>query len=136
MKTMFLHYNINVDRSTNRIPKEDFMVENIYFKVLPAGEGKTRWLVEKAFKEINNGKKVVFLSKNSTEFEKFSMYYRTLFAMYCPVIHASTSENVPEESIVLIDELAIKLTKENINLNLLKAKCSAIFVTVEGKTID
>ena len=112
------------------------MVENIYFKVLPAGEGKTRWLVEKAFKEVNNGKKVVFLSEDTTEFEKFVRYYRTLFAMYCPVVHATTPQDVPAESVVLIDELVIKLVEEKIDINILKEKCSNIFITVEGKTID
>ena len=102
----------------------------------PAGEGKTRWLVEKAFKEVNNGKKVVFLSEDTTEFEKFARYYRTLFAMYCPVVHATTPQDVPAESVVLIDELVIKLVEEKIDISILKEKCSNIFVTVEGKTID
>ena len=34
------------------------MIENIKFKILPAGEGKTRWLVEKAFESANEGKEI------------------------------------------------------------------------------
>jgi hypothetical protein len=108
------------------------MVENIVFKVLPAGEGKTRWLVEQAFNAINNGNKVVFLTTNTTEFEKFVMYYRTLFATYCPVLHITKPEDVPQESVVLIDELVVKLSQEQLDLTILKEKCKSIFVTVEG----
>ena len=38
------------------------MIENIKFKILPAGEGKTRWLVEKAFESANEGKEIFFES--------------------------------------------------------------------------
>ena len=112
------------------------MVENIFFKVLPAGEGKTRWLVEKAFKEVSNGNRVVFLSSDYAEYEKFVLYYRTLFAMYCPVAHVEDTAAVLNDSVVLVDNLIKKMHDKAINLAELKEKSKAIFVTVEGKPID
>lgn len=109
------------------------MVENIYFKVLPAGEGKTRWLVEKAFNEINSGNPVVLVTKDDEEFDKFVMYYRTLFAMYCPVRHVKGIEEIPDNAIVLIDNFMFKLEKNVFDINAVKSKGAAIFATVEGK---
>ena len=109
------------------------MVENMYFKVLPAGEGKTRWLVEKAFNEINKGNTVVLLSKDDEEFDKFTMYYRTLFAMYCPVKLAKDIETIPNNAIVLIDNFMFKLEKNVFDVKAVKSKGAAIFATIEVK---
>jgi hypothetical protein len=105
------------------------MIDNIDFKVLPAGEGKTRWLVGRAYEESQFGHHVVFLSHSPSEYERFLTYYRTEYGAGCPVRYAHDIENIPLDSVVLIDNLDKKVHHSLFDLDVLKEKCLKILAT-------
>ncbi len=106
---------------------------DIKFKILPAGEGKTRWLVGKAFAECNNGNEVYLLTNNDEEYQKFMLRYRTEYSMYCPVKMLLHS-NEFKAGIVLIDNLIEKMEKDILNVQDL-SDAKNIFATLNGKAI-
>ena len=106
------------------------MIDNIIFKILPAGEGKTRWLVSKAFDAANEGKEVYALTNDYKEFEKLVLKYRNEFAMFCPIKMAENINEIPQGSIVLIDNLIKR--HMDIDFEALKNIASKIYVTITG----
>lgn len=107
------------------------MVENIKFKILPAGEGKTRWLVERAFEAANEGKEIFFVTRSYREYEKFVMYYRSQFAMFCPVKMAESIDEITSNAVILIDDIVDK-GYMNLNYKELKEGAGEIFATITG----
>lgn len=107
------------------------MVENIKFKILPAGEGKTRWLVERAFEAANKGKEVFFVTRSYREYEKFVMYYRSQFAIFCPVKMAESIDEITSNAVILIDDIIDK-GYMNLNYKELKECAGEIFATITG----
>lgn len=109
------------------------MVDRIDLLILPAGEGKTRWLVGRAFEEAGHGNNVVFLSRSAAEYDKFLTYYRSEYGAGCPVRHVDDMVDIPYGSVVLIDDYHKKEKKTLFNLDALKEKCQKIIATMEGK---
>lgn len=110
-----------------------YSVANIDFMILPAGEGKTRWLVSKAFDEVNMGSNVYLLAHNSKEYDKFLTYYRSEYRSRCPVRQAKSLTDIPYDAVVLIDDVEKQRKHLNFNLEDIKNICKKIFATVEGK---
>ena len=110
------------------------MIENIKFKILPTGEGKTRWLVGKAFESANEGKEIFFVTRSYREFEKFVMYYRSQFAMFCPVKMAESVSEITKDAVVLIDDIVDKGYMD-INYTELKQCAGEVFATITGVTV-
>jgi hypothetical protein len=108
---------------------------DIKFKVLPAGEGKTRWLVEKAFDECSKGNSVFLLTNDNDEFQKFMIRYRTSFSMYCPVKMLETTSPVPNNAIVLIDNFTEKVSSGLIYMSTIQTSAKEVFATLTGKLI-
>lgn len=107
---------------------------DIKFKVLPAGEGKTRWLVEKAFDECSKGNDVYLLTNNEEEYQKFMLRYRTEYSMYCPVKMLSHSDEL-KDGVVLIDNFVEKFEKGILNVSVIQLVANDIFATISGRAI-
>ena len=100
--------------------------------IRPAGEGKTRWLVGRAFEESQAGNRVVLLSNNPAEYEKFMLYYRTEYSSRCPVEYISSTTDIPYDAVVLVDDLHEKTKKSLFDLDKIKTMCKKIFATAKG----
>lgn len=105
---------------------------DINYKVLPVGEGKTRWLVSKAFEEAQMGHHVVLLSHRPSEYEKFLAYYRSEYGAGCPVQYANDMAVIPFDAVVLIDDCDKKKKHQLFDLEFLKEKCKKIFATMSN----
>ena len=107
---------------------------DIKFKVLPAGEGKTRWLVTQAFNECSKGNSVYLLTDNDEEYQKFMLRYRTEYSMYCPVKMLS-SMNEFSGGVILIDNFVEKIEKGILNVSAVQSVATDVFATISGRVI-
>jgi hypothetical protein len=107
---------------------------DIKFKVLPAGEGKTRWLVNQAFNECSKGNSVYLLTDNDEEYQKFMLRYRTEYSMYCPVKMVANSDEI-KDGVILIDNFVEKIEKGILNVSTIQSVASDVFATISGRAI-
>ena len=81
-------------------------MNNIFVKVAPNGEGKTEWLLDNAKRELDNNKKVVFVSSiDANRYVKFAEYYRVKYNVPCPVTFSNRLDTIDSDTVVLIDNL-------------------------------
>lgn len=106
---------------------------NIVFKAAPRGEGKTRWLVEKARIEHDQGSDLFYVITNlQNDYFKFCSHYFAVTGHICPVKVLENIEDLSDNSVILIDDL---LTSNVLisQLTLLRTKCKKIYATIEGE---
>ena len=108
------------------------MDEKLVYKIASRGEGKTRWLLEKAEEESRNGNQVYLATKNPLEYsifvEKFlSLYQRVCTTHQLPSAPMMTGDNC----VLLIDEL---LTSDVLSeIDSIVAKSNKVYATLNGK---
>ena len=107
------------------------MAKKIYM-IAPPGEGKTKWLVQKAHESIVANKKCYYVITSDTdrEFEKFCEMYRALFNHVCPVNVLSEIESIDSNCVILIDE---GMRRKSIGtIMFLSEAADTIYMTLEG----
>lgn len=106
-------------------------MNDVMFHVARRGEGKTRWLLDKAheLKEYP----VKLYCQTSQEYSLFCEKYFSLYKEICPVEYLNSHEDVLPSDIVLIDDL-ITLSSSLVNIRHIKNNCYRMYVTVEGET--
>lgn len=105
---------------------------NKVYKIAPPGEGKTKWLVQKAFESTISNKRCYYVvtSTNDREFEKFCELYRSLFNHVCPVTVLSDETTIDENCVILIDE---GMRRKSIGTIMsLTESANTIYMTLEG----
>ena len=110
------------------------MDEKLVYKIASRGEGKTRWLLEKAEEESRNGNQVYLATKNPLEYRRFVEKFFSLYQRVCTT-HQLTSASMMTggNCVVLIDEL---LTSDVLSeIDAIIAKSSKVYVTLNGKAV-
>ena len=110
------------------------MTEFIY-KVASRGEGKTKWLLNQAKKELDAGETVIFFNneKNQGLFYKcFVEKYFVTFHEICKVESACHVRQIPHDSVILIDNLLMLDMHMNV-INYLNGHCKKVYITIDGK---
>lgn len=103
-------------------------MNDITFKIANRGEGKTRWLLEKAH-ELK-GESVKFYSDTTQEYLLFCEKYLNFYNEICRVEHLDI-EKLTSEDIVLIDDL-FSISDTKININHIKNVAKKLYITLEG----
>ena len=103
-------------------------MNDITFKIAKKGEGKTKWLLERAH-ELK-GEPVKFYSKTTQEYSLFCEKYLNLYNEICLVEHLSI-ENLTLDDIVLIDDL-FSITEATVDVNYIKNVAKKLYITLEG----
>lgn len=104
-------------------------MNDITFKIANRGEGKTRWLLEKAH-ELKN-EPIKFYSKTTQEYSLFCEKYLNFYNEICPAEHLDI-ENLTSNDIVLIDDL-FSITETIVDINYIKNVAKKLYITLEGK---
>lgn len=108
-------------------------MDNIIYKVAQRGEGKTKWLVEQAKNELDSGELVLYLSPYSRNYTLFLNYYTSVFKEVCKIEHIKDINNVPEGSVVLVDEL-IDLHEHMLSIKSMLHRVKYAYVTIDGRS--
>lgn len=103
----------------------------IIYKVAERGEGKTRWLVEQAHKELTRGENVVLLTNGAFGYKDFVENYYATFNEICKVDPVEDNTDIPHDCVVLIDNLFL-LRKTLDEVNNISYKVKRMYITVEG----
>ena len=103
-------------------------MNDITFKIANRGEGKTRWLLEKAH-ELK-GESLKFYSDTTQEYSLFCEKYLNFYNEVCRVEHLDI-EKLTSEDIVLIDDL-FSISDTKININYIKNVAKKLYITLEG----
>lgn len=103
-------------------------MNNITFKIANRGEGKTRWLLEKAHEFKNEP--VKFYSKTTQEYSQFCEKYLNFYNEICSAEHLDI-KNLTSEDIVLVDDL-FSISDTTININYIKNVAKKLYITLEG----
>ena len=103
-------------------------MNDITFKIANRGEGKTRWLLEKAH-ELKD-EPIKFYSKTTQEYSLFCEKYLNFYNEVCRVEHLDI-EKLTSEDIVLIDDL-FSISDTKININYIKNVAKKLYITLEG----
>lgn len=106
---------------------------NITFKVAPKGEGKTKWLLNVAYK-YSRQHKIYLIPNTSQEFVKFCDKYFATYQEVCPVYRYDGCENV-ENAVVLIDNLFEHNLTTN-TIEFIRRNCYKMFIAVDGTLED
>lgn len=104
-------------------------MKNITFKIAPKGEGKTRWLLNIAYK-YSRRHKVYLMSENANEFSRFCDKYAATYHEVCPVYNYDRTE-LTTNDVVLIDNLFNHAVSTN-DIEFLKRNTFNLFITIEG----
>lgn len=114
------------------------MAKYIY-KVSQPGTGKTRWLMENALAELEQGNNVTLLTVDSRvgsmQYQKFVEDFFARFHIICKVRVAKHVTEIAENDVVLIDDL-MKLSKHLDAFNLVDTRASRVYVTMNGVTAE
>lgn len=104
----------------------------LIFKIASPGEGKTAWLVDKAFFEVGQGKKVFLLtSPDSPEYHKFISRYHINYTQSCPIEPVDSIRHIKPGSVVLIDDI-FKFVNATSAINRLNTICDKVYITING----
>ena len=103
-------------------------MSKITFKIANRGEGKTRWLLEKAH-ELR-GESLKFYSATTQEYVLFCEKYLNFYNEICRVEHLDI-EKLTSDDIVLIDDL-FSISDATININYIKNVAKKLYITLEG----
>lgn len=109
-------------------------MNNIIFKVLPKGEGKTKWLLDVAKKYSDDNYNVYLLTHDEEKYNKFCSKYVTLIGSHCPVQMYCGNRNI-NNTIILVDNL-MNYGLSVFDLRQLNNNCFKLFVTIEGSSED
>lgn len=110
------------------------MTEFIY-KVASRGEGKTKWLLNQAKKELDAGETVVLFNNEKNrglEYKWFVEKYFVTFHEVCKVESACHVHNIPHDAVILIDNLLMLDMHMNV-INYLNGQCKKVYITLDGK---
>lgn len=110
------------------------MTEFIY-KVASRGEGKTKWLLNQAKKELDAGETVIFFNNEKNqglEYKCFVEKYFVTFHEICKVESACHVHHIPHDSVILIDNLLMLDMHMNV-INYLNGQCKKVYITLDGK---
>lgn len=110
------------------------MTEFIY-KVASRGEGKTKWLLNQAKKELDNGELVVLLTNEANrglEYKIFAEKYFGTFHEVCKVDTVNHIHQIPHDGVVLIDNLFMLDMHMNA-ITYLNGQCKKVYITLDGK---
>lgn len=102
-------------------------------KVGGPGEGKTKWLMQKLFFNVQVGKKVYLLMNDSDQFSRFMNKYQTRYNSICPVERATKETVFKSTDVLLIDDLMKEMhaTCKTILLNAFNSE-ARIYITING----
>lgn len=101
------------------------------FKVLLPGEGKTKWLIEKAFQLQQQGdNNIYYYSNNEHKYIKFCNKYLQTYDKVCPVMYANNSSMVSTDASVLIDDMMELDSLEDIRT---LRDTSHMYITIGGE---
>lgn len=110
------------------------MTEFIY-KVASRGEGKTKWLLNQAKKELDAGETVVLFNNEKNrglEYKRFVEKYFVTFHEVCRVESACHVPDIPHDAVILIDNLLMLDMHMNV-INYLNGQCKKVYITLDGK---
>ena len=110
------------------------MTEFIY-KVASRGEGKTKWLLNQAKKELDAGENVIFFNNEKNQGLEYKCFVEKYFATFheiCRVESACHVNHIPHDSIILIDNLLMLDMHMNV-INYLNGQCKRVYITLDGK---
>lgn len=110
------------------------MTEFIY-KVASRGEGKTKWLLNQAKRELDAGETVVLFNNEKNrglEYKCFMEKYFVTFHEVCKVESACHVHNIPHDAVILIDNLLMLDMHMNV-INYLNGQCKKVYITLDGK---
>lgn len=108
-------------------------MNNITYFVAPRGEGKTRWLRERAIDEFHKGNKVYIYANSSFRYRIFIEEFYESTGEICHVLCINKISEVPTGSVLLIDNLVdSRISTED--LEALAARCSYLYITLEGNS--
>lgn len=102
------------------------------WKIAPRGEGKTKWLVERAHEEVQEGNRVFLLTHDASRFTKFVEHYYENTHEICRVQLALSLSDLEADSVVLVDNLL----KQNItasDIGRLEGFFKKVYITAMGK---
>ena len=104
----------------------------ITYKVAPRGEGKTKWLLEKAHSELLNGNTVYYFSNDKQSYDSFMSKCARNYGMVCHIEFSNDVNNIPMDTVVLVDDLSMR--GENIleHIYFLRNTKHKLYVTIEG----
>lgn len=108
-------------------------MNNVTFKIAKKGEGKTRWLLELAYKYAGQ-RKIYLYTTDTTEYHKFCEKYFSLYNQICPV-ELLTEPDETEQDVVLVDNL-FKCDSNTSNFTHIQKHCYKLFITLEGEQAD
>ena len=110
-------------------------MNDITFKVLPKGEGKTKWLLDIAKKYVDKGYRVSLFTDSYREYVKFCEKYFSLYNRVCP-IDRHDSMHVTQNDVIIVDDLFKKEDRALEDLRELQTLVYKIFITLEGQSKD
>lgn len=107
-------------------------MSKIIYKVAPPGEGKTKWLVNKAYEELAAGKRCLYVSTDdsSHDYEHFCKMYLYEFLQICPVMPYSI-DSLDSDCVILIDD-AMKCNYIGRIVNFVEETGCTVYITVNG----
>ena len=108
-------------------------MNEITFKVAPKGEGKTKWLLELAYKYAGL-RKIYLYTNDDNEYRKFCEKYFSTYNQICPV-ERLTAFKVTDNDVVLVDNLFTKDSSIS-DFTFIQRNCYKLFITLEGECIN
>lgn len=106
-------------------------MNNIKFKVVPRGEGKTKWLLDVANSYAHTNKKVYLYTADEMDYAKFCEKYFKKFGHVC-CVERLTAFKLTENDIVLVDDLLSHDTSVS-DFTYIHNNCEQMYVTLDGE---
>ncbi len=105
---------------------------SLIYKPANRGEGKTSWLLDKAFYEHDLGKRCYLLCRpDEIEYRQFCNKYLALYSQICPVMPLELYEELDNDCVLFIDNAFSHSDIQRV-LEACYPRCAKIYITLEG----
>jgi hypothetical protein len=108
------------------------MDNKLVYKIAKRGEGKTKWLLEKADEATSQGKEVYLATTNPAEYQRFVEKFFSLYHRICTVHQLTTHSDITNlNSVVLMDEM-LNSCFDVMEIKQMAWKCEKMYITLSG----
>lgn len=109
-------------------------MNNIIYKVAPAGEGKTKWLLNMAKYYSDNNRTCYLFCDDDYMFNKFCRKYFQTFSELCPVKRLKAFR-LTKDDVVLVDDM-LNMDASLADFLFIQQNCYQMCVTIAGVSAD
>ena len=106
---------------------------DIKFKIAPKGEGKTKWLLDIAYKYAGI-RKVYLYTESEHEYRRFCEKYFATYNQIC-LVERLTAFKLTENDVVLVDNL-FNHDSAISDFTFIHNNCCKLFISLEGELAD